>query len=315
MIGLVSTIADRPQTDGLTVAQITLKATEPIRVETLFGVREGNMPLITITQSIGCGGLAVAQKVADSLNIELYDDSKLRNEAGRMTLHSRKLIREFKEEAPSWYLRLMGEPEIYLNLIESAVFEIASRGEGVIIGHGSQVLLQDFGCAMHVLISTSDDHRIGNLMRELQVSQADAKRLIRQSDNQNKDFFRYTFHRDWNDPSLYDLCINPGKMGTERAVQLVIEAAQYSEMQACGIHAREAIERLSQIKRIETYLLELDLRPLGLKVTIPKKGAMHIAGIIHNPEDRQRIEDAAKSIPGIKQVQVGVILVPDGYAS
>jgi cytidylate kinase len=273
------------------------------------------MPLITITQSIGCDGLTVAQKVADSLTIDLYDDSKLRNVASRMTLHSRKLIREFKEEPPSWFLRLMGEPEIYLNLIESAVFEITSRGEGVIIGHGSQVLLQDFGCAMHVLISASEDQRITNLMRQFQVSQGDAKKLTHQSDKQNKEFFSYAYHRDWNDPSLYDVCINPGKMGTERAVQLVIETAHYPEMEACSINAREVIERLSQTKRIETYLLELDLRPLGLKVTIPKKGVMHIAGIIHNEKDRQRLEDAAKSIPGIEQVHVGVILVPGGYPS
>jgi shikimate kinase len=122
------------------------------------------MPLITITQGLGCGGLSVAKKVAESLNIELYDDTKLRNEASRMTIHSKKLIREFKEEPPQWFIRLMGEPEIYLNLIESAVFEIASRGEGIVIGHGSQVLLQDFGCAMHVLISASEDQRISNLI-------------------------------------------------------------------------------------------------------------------------------------------------------
>lgn len=270
------------------------------------------MPLITITQGIGCGGLAVAQKVAKSLAIEIYDDAKLRNEASRMTTHSRKLIQEFKEEAPRWFIRLMGEPEIYLNLIESAVFEIASRGEGVIIGHGSQVLLQDFGCAVHVHISASEEQRSANLMRELQVSHTEATKLILQSDQQNKHFFSYAFHRDWNDPALYDLCINIGKMGTERAAQLVIETAQFSEMQACGIKAREAIERLAQIKRIETYILELDLRPLGLKVTIPQKGVMHIAGMIPNEQDRKRLEAAAKSIPGIEQVHVGVGLLPDG---
>jgi cytidylate kinase len=270
------------------------------------------MPLITITQGIGCGALEVAKKVADGLNIELYDDAKLRDEASRMTIHSRKLIQEFKEGPPRWFIRLMGEPEIYLNLMESAVFEIASRGEGVIVGHGSQVLLQDFGCAMHVLILASEEQRIANLMRELQVSHADAKKLIQQSDKQNGEFFSFAFHKEWKDSTLYDLCINPGKMGTDRAVQLVIETAQFTEMQACSINALEAIERISQIKRIETYILELDLRPLGLKVTIPKKGVMHIAGMIRNKEDRQRLEDAAKSIPGIEEVHLGVNLLPDG---
>lgn len=270
------------------------------------------MPLITITQGFGCGGLAVAQKVADRLKIELYDDAKLRDEACQMTIHSRKLIREFKEEPPRWFIRLMGEPEIYLNLMESAVFEIASRGEGVIVGHGSQVLLQDFGCAMHVLISASEDRRIANLIHEFQLSPEDAKKLIQQSDKQNREFFSFAFHKDWKDAALYDLCINPGKMGTDRAIQLIIETAQFTEMQACSINAREAIERISQMKRIETYILELDLRPLGLKVTIPQKGVMHIAGLIRNKEDRQRLEDAAKSIPGIEEVHVGVSLLTDG---
>ena len=270
------------------------------------------MPLITITQGLGCEGLSVAQKIAERLNIELYDDAKLRSKAKEMTSRSGKIVREFKEEAPSWFIRLMGQPEIYLNLMESAVFEIASRGEGVIIGHGSQVLLQDFGCAVHVLIAASESQRIENAMRQFQISKEDARKLIRQSDKQNKEFFSYAFHRDWTDPSLYDLCINPGKMGIDRSVQLVIETAQYPEMQACSLNARDALERISQIKRIETYLLELDLRPLGLKVTIPHKGIMHIDGIIKDPSDRIRLEEAARSIPGIKEVHVGVSLDAGG---
>lgn len=270
------------------------------------------MPLITVTQGLGCEGLPVAQKVADKLNVELYNDAKLRSTAQAMTSKSGNIIREFKEETPSWFIRLMGQPEIYLNLMESAVFEIASRGEGIIIGHGSQVLLQDFGCAVHVLIAATESQRIENVMHQFGISKEDASKLIRQSDKQNKEFFSYAFHRDWTDPSLYDICINPGKMGVDRSAQLVIETAQYPEMQACSLNARDALERISQIKRIETYLLELDLRPLGLKVTVPYKGIMHIEGIIKNPSDRIRLEEAAKSIPGIKEVHVGGALGAEG---
>jgi cytidylate kinase len=257
-------------------------------------------------------GLPVAQKVADKLKIELYDDAKLRSAAKAMTSKSGKIIREFKEETPSWFIRLMGHPEIYLNLMESAVFEIASKGEGIIIGHGSQVLLQDFGCAVHVLISASEDQRVENTMRQFEVSAGDARKLVRQSDKQNSEFFSYAFHKNWTDPSLYDLCINPGKMGIDRSVELVIETAQYPEMQACNLNAKDALERISQIKRLETYLIELDMRPLGLKVTIPKKGIMHIEGVIKDPGDRIRLEEVARSIPGIKDVRVGLSMGQKG---
>lgn len=98
--------------------------------------------------------------------------------------------------------------------------------------------------------------------------------------------------------------------GALEVAKKVMEAAQFSEMQACSTNALEAIERISQIKRIEDYNLELDLRPLGLKVTAPRKGVMHIAGMIPNEQDRQRPVAAAKGIPGIEQVQIGVSLRP-----
>ena len=35
------------------------------------------MSLITITQSMGCSGEKIVKIVADSLNLELYDDARL----------------------------------------------------------------------------------------------------------------------------------------------------------------------------------------------------------------------------------------------
>ncbi|MBI5578299.1 MAG: cytidylate kinase family protein, partial [Deltaproteobacteria bacterium] len=121
------------------------------------------MPLITITQSKGCDGLVVARRVADDLHVNLYDDSKLREEAIRMGLDVGKL-EGFQDRVPTWFSRLMGDkPEVYANLIGSVIYEAARSGEGVIIGHGSQVLLQDFSCAMHVLVTATTERRINNL--------------------------------------------------------------------------------------------------------------------------------------------------------
>ena len=39
--------------------------------------------------------------------------------------------------------------------MDSIIFEVSRKGNGVIIGHGSQMLLQDFGCALHVRIQAA----------------------------------------------------------------------------------------------------------------------------------------------------------------
>jgi hypothetical protein len=84
-------------------------------------VKEVSMSLITITHAIGSDGLAIAQNVAAGLNLELFDDSRLREEAMRMGLRSEEL-KGFEEKAPDWFDRLWGsKPEIYLNLMESVI--------------------------------------------------------------------------------------------------------------------------------------------------------------------------------------------------
>jgi CMP/dCMP kinase len=271
------------------------------------------MPLITITQSIGCDGLAVAKRVAEVLDVGLYDDSKLREEAIRLGIDAEKL-EGMQEKTSTWFNRLMGDkPEVYANLMGSVIYETARSGEGVIIGHGSQMLLQDFSCAMHVLVTATKDRRTSNLMNLMNLSREAAEKVIQKSDSQNKEFFQYVFHRDWDDPSLYDLCVNPGKIGIDRASQTIVDTAGYSELKACNIYALEAIERLSLAKRIEASLSELDLKPLGLGVEVPEKGVVHISGIIYNHEDKERIPKVVRGIPGVERVDMDVMVMPREY--
>lgn len=271
------------------------------------------MSLITITHPIGCDALGIARGVAEGLSVEVYDDSRLREEAFRMGLQTEQL-KGFREKAPGWFEHLLSsKPEVYLNLMESVIFEAARNGQGVIIGHGSQMLLHDFGCAMHVLVTTHEESRINRLMHDMKLSRGAAQKLIRQSDNQKKGFFRYAFHKDWDDPTLYDLCISPDKIGSDRAAQFIMEMARSSALKSCSVYALDALERLSQAKRIEASLMELDLRHAGLRVEMPEKGVAHITGVLYNHEDKGRIPTIVGRIPGVEKVQLDVTVVPAGH--
>jgi cytidylate kinase len=271
--------------------------------------REVNMSLITMTETIGCNGLAIARRVAEGLGIELFDDWRLREEAARMGLKDEKL-KGFQEKAPDWFDRLLGnQPEMYLELMASVVYEAARRAEGVILGHGSQMLLHDFDCATHVLVTAHEESRIHALVHEMNLTPEAARKLIHQRDNRKKNFFRFAFHKDWDDPSLYDLCINPDKIGPERAAQLIIETARSPEMKACSSYALEALERLSHTKRIEATLREMNLRHAGLRVEMPERGVARISGVLFRHEDKGRIPAVVGKIPGVEKVQVEDVMV------
>jgi len=71
------------------------------------------MPLITISRGVGCGGMVVAQLVAEGLGVELFDDRKLQQEAIKMGIRPEEL-KEFAEKSPGFFdLMMSNKPEIY----------------------------------------------------------------------------------------------------------------------------------------------------------------------------------------------------------
>jgi hypothetical protein len=197
--------------------------------------------------------------------------------------------------------------------MESVIYRAARLGKGVIIGHGSQMLLHDFGCAMHVLVTAHEESRIHRLMHEMKLSRDASQKLIRQSDNQKKRFFRYAFHKDWDDPTFYDLYVNPDKVGSDKVAQLIMEMARSPELKSCSMYALDALSRMSQTKRIEATLMEMDLRHSALRVEMPEKGVAHITGAVYSYEDKGRIPAVVGRIPGVEKVQLDVTLVRAGY--
>ena len=133
------------------------------------------------------------------------------------------------EKAPGFLDRIFSrKPEIYLDCMEALVYEVAKKGEGIIIGHGSQMMLRDFECALHVHIYADEATRIRNLMNQRGMSEEAARKLIEKSDHEQEGFFRFAFHMDWTDPSLYDLVINTEQIGIDTAAKLL------ADMEAAG---------------------------------------------------------------------------------
>jgi cytidylate kinase len=267
------------------------------------------MPLITISRGIGCGGEDIAKLVADGLKVELFDDLKLQQEAMEMGIKPEEL-NDLDEKAPGFFdLVFSKKPEIYLDYMESIVYEVAKKGEGVIIGHGSQMLLRDFECALHVHVYASEPARVQNLVKQKGINENAALKLIRKNDNEQKGFLRFAFHMDWNDPSLYDLIINTDKTGMDLTAKTIQEVALSGQMQACSLTALEAMEKLSLKKRIHAAILKNDISLLNLNVEVPEAGIVELSGFTHLAESKDQILKTIKEVSGVTEVKGDVAVI------
>lgn len=279
----------------------------------MFNRKDTAMSLITISQNLGSGGMTIARKVAEGLNIDLYGDSRLQAEALKLDIRSDD-FGSLDKKAPGLFDRILGKkPDVYLDLMEAVVYEASRHGQGVIIGHGSQMLLRDFGCALHVRIHASKARRIHNLMNAQNLSRESAEKLIRKSDRERNGFFNFAFQRDLNDPSLYDLIINTEKIGNDAASKFIIDLAASDEISSCSLTALEAMEKMSQTKKVEAVLLENDINLTMLHVETPEKGAIRIHGLTTTQYEKDRISKAIQAMPEITDFQSNISIVSGGF--
>jgi len=271
------------------------------------------MPLITISHSIGSNGEAIAERVADSLDLELYNDSKLQQIALKIGMHAEDL-KSLDEKAPGLFDRILSEkPQVYLDLMESVIYEVSRHGEGVILGHGSQMLLRSFECAFHVRIHAAEATRIQRIVNQQNLSPKAAEKLIKKIDDRQKGFLRYAFGLDWNNPSLYDLILNSEKLNIDTAAKLVVDAAQSEDIATCSLSALDTMEKLSNEKQIHASLIKHNVDVTNLQVEVKEKGVAHITGLASAAEDIERINDAVKDVQGISEVVLEVTLYSGGY--
>lgn len=272
------------------------------------------MPLVTVSGGMGCGADKVARFVSENTKLPLYDDQKLQIEAMRLGLRSHEL-KGFDEKAPGFFDSLRGyNPELYVDLMESVIYEVSRSGNGIILGHGSQLLLREFGCALHVLVHASEDYRIKQVMARNGLSEKAAEKMISKSDSERRGFMRFAFRMDLDDMSLYDLVINPEKLGFEGAGRLVLGALELQAVKECSLTALETMERMALLKKVQAALLKEHFGSAQFNLDVPEKGVVHLFGFALDQERKSQMIAAVKKVAGVTKVKDDIgILPPGGY--
>lgn len=267
------------------------------------------MSLITISQDFGSEGYAIAKQVADMLKLELYDDDRLKDAALKEGVSAENL-RGLEEKAPGFFDRLMGrKPDIYLDVLQSVVYRLARSGSGIIVGHGSQVLLRDFGCALHVRIHASVESRAAAMAQQRGISREAAGKIIVKKDDEYKGFFRYAFQMNPNDPGLYDLILNTGKISAETAAKNIADLAQSDDVKACSLSALESMDRLSLERKIHAELLDNGVYSKIISIEIPEPGTALIYGIAASRNEKEKITDIVGRMKEIDKVEDNIVVI------
>jgi len=260
------------------------------------------MYFITISAMIGTNGEKIARQVGATLGYPFYGEEELLKSAEEMGFLAE--VQKMDEKGPPLLARLFSEkPKIYLDRLQSVIYELAKKDNAVFFGRGSQLLLKSFGCALHVLVIGGLEKRIERVTAEINGPRELAESIIHRSDREKGDFLRFAFEEDWLDPKLYDVILNTDKLNIESAVKNVVEAAKSEEIRTCGLDSVELLGKLSLSRKVEARLMEAGVMSAALFLVAEKTDSIRLYGIVGSLEEKAQIERIVKGIREVKNIQ------------
>ena len=186
--------------------------------------------IITIGRQHGSNGHLVAQALADQLKIPCYSKEIVDHTARDSNL-SPEVVRSYDEKRVSPFvspgMQFLGMDEGFrLNMqIASAQFDtirrMASEGDAVFVGRCADYVLRNREDLVRVFVTADYDYRVKTMMARKDLTEEQAKKLIKTVDKDRGSYYRYYTDQTWGDINCYDLCINVAKVGVEGAVETI----------------------------------------------------------------------------------------------
>jgi cytidylate kinase len=259
------------------------------------------MYFITVSEMLGTNGEKIARQVAGMLNYDYYGEEELFKAADEMGFLAD--LKKLGEKGPTLLEKFFsGKPKVYLDRLQSVIYEVAKKGNAVFFGRGSQLMLNSFDCALHVLAIGSTEKRVERIVKGMNIEKEVAEKILQRSDQDKRGFLRFAFNEDWLNPHLYDLILNTDKLSIESAVKMTVDAAGSEEIKACGVDSVKLLENLSLHRRIESAILDAGVTNSTLFITVEDTDSVKIDGLAYSWEEKETIERIVKGTKGVNKI-------------
>lgn len=185
------------------------------------------LPVVAISRQCGSLGEQVARRLAEGLGMNLYGDELIGLIAE--TNHvSEGVVRTLDEKGVTFMddmLAALNEKysmmsNAYFDVLARAVAAIDRRGNAVILGRGAAYMIHGRG-DLKIRFTAPVNIRIKNTMRELNLSEDEAKQRLITIDADRARFVNHYFRVDAEDVRHFDLVVNNESLDLEASVEIV----------------------------------------------------------------------------------------------
>lgn len=267
------------------------------------------MSIIIISGEVGSLEDKVASMVAEKLGYPLVNRRDVHQLAQDCDSEFGKACDFYEtaygetEQFGLWERTFFSAPA-YVSLFESLHFELASRGNVVILGRGPQIVLRHIPGVLKVRIVAPTEWRAEIIAKDKNMPYEEALDFVNKFDQRRRALMESVYGVDlyiW----LYDMSINIRSFSPVTAANFICQGMERIEKPLDNGKVQEQLKNLALAKKAESAIKKrISTSPYRkVEVTATSDGVVKLLGIVQDKRSKEQAEKAALEVEGVSRVE------------
>jgi cytidylate kinase len=179
------------------------------------------MAVITISRKLGSMGTYIGKKLAEELGYDYVDKiriSKIMKEYGFSKFDN------IYDTVPGIFERFDEYREMTIKFLAEVILAVAHHDNVVIAGRGSFGLLDSFSDVINIRIKATEPCRVHRIMNDRNISENEARRIVKENDKVRRTFVESDFRFDYNNSTEFDLILDTSIIPPDMCVDWIAQA-------------------------------------------------------------------------------------------
>ncbi|MCD7741126.1 MAG: cytidylate kinase-like family protein [Ruminococcus sp.] len=193
---------------------------------------------VCIERQYCSGGREIGKLAAKELGITCYDKTLAQLTAEKLGVTYEEIVK-YEETLSNPFLspvsfrsgidRKLSMSEIVFAAQAEIIASLVKKEPCVIVGRCADYILKNNVPTLSVFVCASNESRIQHAMDCHDIPYESALSTLKRMDKKRSDYYKLNTQKEWDSMQSYDLCLNSGKLGHERAAKIIAEVASRSE--------------------------------------------------------------------------------------
>jgi len=265
------------------------------------------MYIITVSGEMGALRDELALEICQRGNLELVDRRTLMEAVAGLVEMSRDEHQLLAEEGPALLDMSNRRRRVFAAFLESVVLQYAQKGNVVLVGRGSNLLLRLVPGVLRVRTVAPLELRAQRLSVSQNLDLDRARQLATVVDQQRKAYVAHVFGADWASPLNYDLVLNMGRHSLEMAAATVLDLSAHPEYQTSEETGLILLDMVLASRVRRRLVEEVDVHSLSVDA---HEGMVTLGGYVGSQDDLRICLDLAGQTDGVGRVESALEVSP-----